>query len=340
MTANNSKSLPNRVKHIALIYYRALNHIYALFIILHIILRLVVGERWVFVAFLDTFAHIFWLIGMILCGLNLIFRQRNLALIMLPAVFAFLLTWGTMFLPKNRSKAASADIPLRILTFNLYGNNSELDAIERLIREVDADIVAVQELSDINSPALENLKDIYPYMGLHTTQIVTQGQGILSRYPISNDSFWIDDFAANMLGKQRVEITLENNHTIVLYNVHPSHPGMQDSFFDPQYRSIEINAILERSAKETLPHLLLGDFNMPDMSDDYAHIRSYYTDAYRVAGFGMGWSFPNKPFIPPFLRLDYLFYNGDFIAQNAQVWSCGAGSDHRPLVVDLYLLNQ
>jgi endonuclease/exonuclease/phosphatase (EEP) superfamily protein YafD len=257
-----------------------------------------------------------------------------------PAILAFLLAWGSMFLPKHSIEARITDTPIRILTFNLKGYNRRQDAIVELIREVNADIVALQELSHINSPHIEvELQDIYPYKALHQTDNVTQGQGILSRYPITDDTFWRYDFAANMLGHQRVEITLENNRSIVLYNVHPSHPAMQGSFFDPQYRSLEIAAILQDSSKESWPQLLLGDFNMPELSDDYAQIRSHYKDAYRDSGFGMGWTFPDGGFISPFMRLDYIFYSDDFVAQHAQVWKSSAGSDHRPLFVDILLLN-
>lgn len=341
MTTNSNQTIIDRVRHIAFNYYRASIHLYVLTVLIHSILDLIFGESWVFIAFLNTFAHLIWFPAFILFLFNLLLKQWGLSAILLLPILAFLFTWGTMFLPQRGKAKTQADNSVRIVTYNLKGYNPEQENIVDVIREVDADIVALQELSHINSPAIESqLQDTYPYMAFHITDNVTQGQGILSRYPISDDSFWMYDFAENMLGHQRTEIELGDNRSIIIYNVHPSHPAMQGAFFDPRYRSMEIDAILERSTKEHLPQLIVGDFNMPELSDDYAKIRMNYNDAYRLTGYGMGSTFPSTRIIPPFLRLDYIFFSEGIIAQNAQVWSESAGSDHRPLVVDLLIASQ
>lgn len=341
MTSNTVKSLLKFLQNALAIYYRALTHSYALGILLHLIARFLFGEKWLVIAFINTFAHLLWFPTLILILLNLLLRQWRLSVILLPGGFALLFTWGSMFLPNNPPDMNTTDIPLRVMTFNLKGYNPNQEAIVELIREADADIVALQEVSDINTSILEaELQDIYPYMVLHMTDNVTQGQGLLSRYPIVEDEFWQFDFVPNTLGHQRSVITLENGTSLAIYNVHPTHPGMQGSLFNPHYRSLEIEAILERSANESIPHMLLGDFNMPDLSEDYASIINNYTDAYRMAGYGMGFTFPNVARIPTFLRLDYVFHSEGIMAQQAQVLPNGAGSDHRPIIVDLLIISR
>jgi endonuclease/exonuclease/phosphatase (EEP) superfamily protein YafD len=329
------------MQNLFIIYYRALTHTFAFAILLHLIARFLFGERWLAVAFLNTFAHLLWMSAIALFLLNLLLRQWRLSAMLLPGVLAFLFTWGNMFLPNNQLAASATDIPLRVMTFNLKGYNPEQEAIVQLIREVDADIVGLQEVSDINATILETeLQDLYPYMALHIMDSVVQGQAVLSRYPIVEDEFWQYEFLPSTLGHQRSLISLENDISIAIYNLHPTHPGMQGEFFNPGYRSLEIEAILQGSTSENIPQILLGDFNMPDLSEDYAAITNVYTDAYRVAGYGMGWTFPNVTRIPPLLRIDYVFYSEGIIAQQAQIWSNGAGSDHRPIVVDLFVISR
>lgn len=139
---------------------------------------------------------------------------------------------------------------------------------------------------------------------------------------------------------------------LIVYNLHPTHPGMTgEGFFRPAYRRREIEELLARAAKEKEPVILAGDFNMTDLTEDYGRIAAQYHDAYRQVGWGMGFTFPDQrypnalsgaPFnrelpFPPWMRLDYVFYSAPLRAAEAHVWPDSGGSDHRPLWVRLAL---
>ena len=85
--------------------------------------------------------------------------------------------------------------------------------------------------------------------------------------------------------------------------------------------------------------LLVRDFNMSDQSADYWRIASRHEDAYRSAGWGLGFTFssllPHIGWTPALARLDYVFYDESFETLEARVWPHSGGSDHLPVFVTL-----
>jgi len=89
--------------------------------------------------------------------------------------------------------------------------------------------------------------------------------------------------------------------------------------------------------------LVVGDLNVTDRSRAYRVLRGSLGDAYRDAGRGMGFTFPNglrvgdlAPHggwagtlrIPArLLRLDYILHSRELVALRARV-GCEGGSDH------------
>ncbi|MGJ3239518.1 MAG: endonuclease/exonuclease/phosphatase family protein [Anaerolineae bacterium] len=322
-----------QLRAVALMVFRALVGAYALNTILHLLGALVIGESWHVIAFLNTFAHLLWMPALLIAPLCLFLRQWRLLAMTLPAVIAFLFIWGDMLLPPRTLPNDTDGVALRVLSYNLHANNRDVNAYTELIRTANADIVALQEVSDHHVIALESVfATTYPYRAFHPGG--TRGQGIMSRYPILNDDYWRYEFLRSALGHQRVELALTDEQRIVVYNVHPSHPGMQGDLFNPDYRSQEIADLRARITRESLPVLWAGDFNMSDFSDDYRAVRAVFRDAFRDGGWGMGWTFPNVTSYSTLLRLDYIFYSRHFRADHAQVMPTLTGSDHRALYAD------
>lgn len=332
-------SFPDKFRNFLLRLFRALCGAYGLYIILHISMFLIFGERWSWIEFLNTFAQIIWLPVFVLIPVCLIMREWRLATMMLPALIAFIWLWGALFIPNPAITQQNDDIAIRVLSYNMNAANHSPEAYVSSIRELDADIVALQELHHPQAEILiTEFTETYPYMAFHTGG--TQGQGIMSRYPISSDAYWRYEFLNHALGHQRVRLDIEDGTQIIIYNVHPTHPGMAGSgqAFNAEMRSREIADLLERTSTETQPILLMGDFNMPDFSADYRAIQAQFDDAFRDAGYGFGWTFP---VMPPhniaFLRLDYIFYSDDFSVLNTTVRREITGSDHNAVHTDLII---
>lgn len=326
------------LRNVALMFFRAMVGAYALNTLLHLAINILIGEQWLIIEFLNTFAQVLWLPTFILIPICLILREWRLVAMMLPAMFAFTFMWGALFLPNIPRDLRADDIALRVMSYNLYAGNPLPTEYTQTIRDTASDIVALQELNFQHIDFLNaEFGETYPYMAFHPGG--TQGQGFMSLYPIIEDEYWQYDFLRYALGHQRVVLQIDEDTQITVYNVHPTHPGMHGEFFNPEYRSLEIADLLERTAQEENPVLMLGDFNMPDFSEDYRSIRGNFEDAFFNAGRGFGWTFPViSNFNSAFLRLDYIFYTEQFDVQHASINTDYTGSDHHSLYADMLIL--
>ena len=331
--------------------FMALSGVYGLSVAGFLALRALIGEASSVIGFLNNFLHLLMLPSLILlplfAGVALLRRRAALlllALTQIPAALTFLQTYGGLFVPR----AAAGTAAFAVLTYNIHAEQNDVSQMIAVIREADADVVAVQELSEYAAEQLAAaLRELYPYQALYPGSThPTQGQGVFSRHPIVEEEYWQNKQLQPRLGHLRVLVDA-NGERIAFYNTHPIHPGMTGSFYNDDGRGEEIDIVLRRAAEESVPVVILGDFNMGEWSDDYARITAQFTDVYRAAGYGLGLTFPEwsradslpgfraraLP-LPPVLRLDYVFVSG-LRPVEARVWHTAGGSDHYPLLVKL-----
>jgi endonuclease/exonuclease/phosphatase (EEP) superfamily protein YafD len=312
--------------------FRAMTGAYALSVVGYLVARWLFSDL-VIIEFFNSFGHLLLIPALLLLPLALLLRHWLNVALLIPVVSAFAFFYGVFFLPST-SPPPPDDAPrLNLLTYNLLANNRPLDDTLTIIREADADIVLLQEITTVTAPQIRQaLADDYAYMALNPVEgFPTHGQGILSRFPITDDAM-----LQNMrLGMQRTVVAWRGQ-PLVIYNVHPPHPGLGNGLFDPSVRSSVLKKVLQRSLDEDSRVLIGGDFNMSDLSYDYDLFSQHYADAYRVAGWGMGWTFPADVISPvPVLRLDYLFYDAGWQAIEAVRLQDSGGSDHYPVQVTL-----
>lgn len=317
--------------------FRAFAGAYALNTLLFLLLRDVVGERWPLIALFNSLLHLLLLPAVFLLPLCLIWRRWWLSASLLPAALVLLSAYSVFFLPKAAALTGAPTITL--LTYNMHYGQEYTERWLQLIRDANADIVALQEVSSEAAGLLNTrLAALYPYRAIHTNPTrPILGQAVLSRFPIVEDAYW-----RIYRAHQRVVLAVDGA-PVVLYNLHPAQPlGLRGGF---DIRREEIDALVSRAESEILPVLLAGDFNMTDQSEVYHRVTQQFEDAYRAAGWGMGFTWPDFSldgprwrWIPPLLRLDYVFYDAHFQAVEARVWGSAGGSDHRPVWVRLALL--
>lgn len=302
-----------------------------------LVLRALIGERWPVIGLYNSFLHLLIAPALVALVISLLLRKWWLAALVIAPAVLFTGQYAPLFLPHS-SAAPPESVLFTVLSYNLNTGNIDSRAALEVIRAADADVVALQELNPFMAEAFAaELSDLYPYQALHPSEAYA-GQGLLSRYPITADDYWAVD-----LGHQRSQIEI-GGQTIVVYNTHPTHPLRGLFRFDGEPRSAAIRDVLARAAGETLPVMLIGDFNMSDLSEDYARVTARYQDVYREAGWGMGFTFPSPGnafawgFVPALLaRIDYVFVDDGFVALDARVLDSDGGSDHRPLWARLAL---
>jgi vancomycin resistance protein VanJ len=338
MIITTPRAHPSRltfVRRILLNLFIAITGAYGLSVTGFLLLRALVGERWGVVGFVNSYLHLLILPAVILMPICLLLRRRLLIVELAAPFLLFAVTYGASFMP--RAVAAVPDAPqLHLLSYNINGANREIDAVISIITEASADIVLIQELSPLMAKAFDTqLADQYPYRAFHPQEGFS-GQGVLSKFPITDDEYWQIN-----LGHQRVEIDW-NGTPFTLYNVHPLHP-LTGLGYNGTLRAMEITDVLNRAGQEQRALLVVGDFNMTELSEDYARVSALYGDAYKQVGWGMGFTFPDfanafgVQHIPPLARIDYIFHNHSFTPLEARVWPTSGGSDHFPLYAALTL---
>ena len=101
--------------------------------------------------------------------------------------------------------------------------------------------------------------------------------------------------------------------------------------------------LVERIATVEGPLVVLGDLNTSERQPNFHRLRAYLEDAFAVAGWGMGYTFPANSHlygwaVPPMVRIDYVLINRAWQARAA--WSDQLPtSDHGYVVVDLGLVD-
>lgn len=336
--------------------------------------------------YLARYAHpaIFWWGELIAIGLPYL----GLLLIAATLVVAFARRWGLLFvhglllillivrfMPSGGviTPAKAAADPLTILTFNApdywggYDKESRKDRMEAFIRDVNPDLIALQE-ADIyyrsRSPAFEaqpyirNLKETLGYDPPDPDQRknIRSQQPVFSRIKILDYSkTTIGVTSEYQGGTEVVRVTFEwKGRPAMLYNVHlrsfgdpkPWH-GERKNLNEPDYwipflarykrafieRAAEAEQISRMIQRETLPVIVCGDFNSTQHNYAFQQIVSSIglKDAFRSAGKGWGATYHTRL---PFARIDFVLVSSEWEVLSAAVPDFRL-SDHRPLYVTL-----
>lgn len=297
-----------------------------------IVLWLVVGERFHPVNIFVSLAPMSLLPGLAL-PLALLLRAWRGALLLVLPLLAFLGLYASAFVPPT--SAPETGVPqLTVMTYNIHANNSDYAGMEALLRTYQPDIVALQEVTPwVWRYMQEHLTDLYPYQIMPDDQPYFT-QMILSRWEVQDSAVTGPANRPTL----RAEV-LWDERALLVYNVHLPLPlgGVAS-------RNEATGILLDEAAAEgDTPLILLGDFNMSDASGDYRRIRARYTDSFRSAGYGLGSTFPNwggrglsLGWIPPSIRVDYVFTNAALVPVQSDVLYTGA-SDHLPVIATLQL---
>lgn len=340
LIAGGARALPGHL-------FFGLVSLYALGGLIYLALKLLRGDHVWQVALFDNGASLALLPALPLLALAL-WRRRRIPSILLGLVtVGYVWLFGGLFLPHLDLQPACAasgtgcQPALRVMAFNLENRFSDPDQIVASIESYNPDFVALEEYSvDKQEAFAQQLGAIYPYRVQYHDSV--SGVGLISKFPITNaENLVIADPTHTM---SHVHAVLDVNGTpLTVYVVHAIAPGFGRSTPYVVRGSADI-AELTHLATSGGPVIMLGDFNMSDISDDYHVIASSgLIDTWREAGFGFGFTWPTRSYRPrettPLIRIDYIWHTKDFRALDIFVGDY-ATSDHRPLIADLAWLGQ
>jgi endonuclease/exonuclease/phosphatase (EEP) superfamily protein YafD len=311
--------------------------------IIYLLARLTLGEQWHWIAFANNLLPWWALGGLIGSGAALFSRHRRVLItVQLPIMTVFLWVYGPLYWPAVHTSAQNHDgLEISAATYNIASFRSRPAATITVLQSLDAEIVGIQELWRGRAITLrEELSDKYPYQVFYLAPQI-QGVGLLSQYPVREQ--YVRRSRAGFVDYMRVVLDVKGTH-VAVYVFHPHAPEHHNSplTYDDSERAAAIDVLWLRLRLEDGPVLVLCDCNMTDQSDDYRKLNQRLDDAYREAGWGIGFTFPDRPGpyglpFPLALRLDYVWHSPHFAAYDALVTSDSGTSDHRPVIARLIL---
>ncbi len=298
---------------------------------LFLVLRLALHRLPSFLALLNVFTPFLFLPLLLIIPLGLWLQSRAAVAGALALALVFVLRYGPLYLPRA-GKGAGDGPRFKVMTFNTEVNRADPDSMVAAIRREDADVVALVELTPDKVTRLrEDLS--YAEMILRTERPIL---GLLSRYPVL-DYRWVEVGEDEAYLSARIDVEGTPVHVFV---IHPPAPepvwlpglpvpiGLRDEA--PQRRVLEMT---ERMKEIQGPRIMMGDYNLSDQMRAYRIMTRTFNDAFREAGRGFGFTYPNGAqrqgirVSIPFERLDYVVYSDELAAEESHV-GCDVDSDH------------
>lgn len=217
-------------------------------------------------------------------------------------------------------------IRLRLLTANLWAHHSEPEGLARVLREVDPDLLAVQELQQANADVIARR---YAHHGL-APHHDTLGNGVASRYPTT-----ISRLPLRYRSGWSMRLEPAEWHGIAqpveLINLHLANPVGWPWSTSVKNRRYQVDATFDHVDRTPMARVLVGDFNASPMWPAYRRLADRFTDAAVATNTAeRTWRFHGRT--PPLLRIDHAFGHGVTFIHTEPIEIPGA--DHLGLVVD------
>jgi endonuclease/exonuclease/phosphatase family metal-dependent hydrolase len=243
-------------------------------------------------------------------------------------------------------------IVVRVMTYNIHGcvgadRDVNPDKIAAIIADLDADIVALQEV-DAGHPAREYRNQAqmiagvlgveHIYFPVELEGLRRFGLALLSRFPIIRfDQIRLPNVYPLLNPRKRGALrTLLQTPAgrVYLINTHLSLFRLE--------RRLQLTALMSGGDFTAVPAdeplVFCGDFNAGPSSDTYKQMSRLLTDVQTASNSGpVEATYHAKS---PFFRLDHIFVSSHFTPLKTKVCrtaDTAAASDHLPLVVDLEL---
>lgn len=220
---------------------------------------------------------------------------------------------------RAQSNAASQ---LRIVSFNVWARNTELERSRDWLARSDADVIVLQEFNDnARREIVAPLQRLYP----HVHDCRCNDIAILSRQPFTDAGG--QPRTASDPALSWVTLRLLDRRPLRLIGVHTTYPKKPEQHA-AHFATLAANSLLDHSAG---PIALVGDFNATPWSWRL-HRLLMLRDLKRHGGIPASW--PSTPI--PMLLLDNVLTSPEIQSVSFEIGP-DIGSDHRPVVATLAL---
>lgn len=237
---------------------------------------------------------------------------------------------------------ARRHVDVRVATYNIHrcrgiDRRTVPARIVRVLRELDADVVALQEVVGAGPDGAGQAEEIGAALGMGWMMASVRhlrrhlfGNVVLSRLPIVHHAQYdLSWRTCEPRACQRADLDLGGGRLLHVYNVH-----LGTAVLERRYQAGRLASYVH-DRRVTGPKVILGDFNewmrglatstltsLFDSIDIYAHLKRRRT----------------YPGIFPMVHLDHIYYEGHVEVRSVQLLRSRTAllaSDHLPLAADL-----
>lgn len=286
------------------------------------------GSHWV----LDLFSHfrVQYLAGGVLLAVVLLWLRRwrwsGVALLCVGMNAVAVLPW---YGSRHRGGGAGTEAAnLRVVLLNVFTRNEQTQRVLDFLRKEAPDILVIQEVDSVWRRALRELDTEMGHFRVYP-QEDNFGIGIWSRLPLKEDEV----FGIGPSDVPTIRAKVEVAGTVV--EIIATHPLPPIGAMAHAERNSQLATIAGFAREAATPVVVIGDLNVTMWSPSYStFIRSSgLVDARR--GFGI---LPTWPTTSPFIKipLDHCLVSPS-IGVRAIRTGPHVGSDHLPVIVDLYI---
>jgi endonuclease/exonuclease/phosphatase family metal-dependent hydrolase len=239
-------------------------------------------------------------------------------------------------------RAARRFVDIRVATYNIHrcrgmDRRTVPSRIVDVLRELDADVVALQEVIGAGPAGAGQAEEIGAALGMGWVMASVRhlrthlfGNVVLSRLPIVHHTQYdLSWRTCESRACQRADLDLGAGTQLHIYNVH-----LGTAVLERRYQARRLASYVHDS-RVTGPKIILGDFNewlkglatstlngLFDSIDIYAHLKRRRT----------------YPGLFPMVHLDHIYYEGHVEVRDVKLLRSRAAlmaSDHLPLAADL-----
>jgi endonuclease/exonuclease/phosphatase (EEP) superfamily protein YafD len=222
-----------------------------------------------------------------------------------------------------------SDTSRRLMTFNIYAKNEDLEGLFQSVKEQDPDVLLIQEYWRWHREGLEErLSKLMPY-SVHCQGGKRSFLGVYSKYPLKKLS--VHNCIDSISAEQRTSIIAVEVQDEIPFNVVTTH---FDWPIPAERQNAQMQVVVDALNGIDGPMLFGGDFNSTPFS--YAFKSLVRKSGMRRAVWLMPtWPAPpTYPFdMPAWLQLDHILSRGNVVT-GVPFRGQNGGSDHFPLVVD------
>jgi endonuclease/exonuclease/phosphatase family metal-dependent hydrolase len=242
----------------------------------------------------------------------------------------------------TESSGARAHVDIRIATYNIHrcrgiDRRTIPSRIADVLREIDADVVALQEVVGAGPLGAGQAEEIGAGLGMGWVMSPVRhlrkhlfGNVVLSRYPIvQHNQYDLSWRTCEARACQRADLDLGHGRQLHVYNVH-----LGTAVLERRYQAPRLAAFVH-DRRVTGPKIILGDFNEWMRGLATRTLSSLFESVDIGAHLKRRRTYPG---IFPVLHLDHIYYEGRVEVRSVELprtRKALIASDHLPLVANL-----